>query len=72
MHFLETLKSLPIDIDNTIDSERPESLLLIVKAYNLSSYDAAYLDIALRLGHPLATLDTHLRKAGKQAGVKIC
>ncbi len=34
-------------------------------------YDAQYLELALRLGLPLATLDKDLRKAAKKAGVPL-
>jgi predicted nucleic acid-binding protein len=37
----------------------------------LSSYDAAYLDLALVEGLPLATLDKNLRAATKRAGVEL-
>ena len=36
----------------------------------LSAYDASYLELALRLGIPLAMLDEDLQKAAKKAGVK--
>ncbi|MDB6080864.1 MAG: PilT protein domain protein [Chlamydiia bacterium] len=71
IRFLETLKSLPIEIDEGIETSQCESLLLIGRAYDLSSYDTVYLDLALRLGHPLATLDAHLRKASKSAGITV-
>jgi len=39
--------------------------------YGLSAYDAAYLDVAVRHGAPLATIDNALRKAGQKAGIEI-
>lgn len=39
--------------------------------YGLSSYDAAYLDLALRLRLPVATLDASLRRAAEAAGVGV-
>jgi len=45
----------------------PECFL--ARDYGLSAYDAAYLDLALRLGQPLATLDERLRSAADRAGV---
>jgi len=35
----------------------------------LTSYDAAYLELAVRLGIPLATLDRNLRAAADAEGV---
>jgi predicted nucleic acid-binding protein len=37
----------------------------------LTSYDAAYLELAMRLGLPLATLDRQLADAATRAGVTI-
>jgi predicted nucleic acid-binding protein len=39
--------------------------------YNLSAYDAAYLELALRKSLPLATLDAQLDAAARQAGVPV-
>jgi predicted nucleic acid-binding protein len=71
IRFLETLKSLPIEVDGGFTMSQCESLLFLARSHELSSYDAAYLDIALRLGHPLATLDSHLRTVAKKSGVVV-
>jgi predicted nucleic acid-binding protein len=39
--------------------------------YRLSAYDAAHLELAIREGLPLATLDDDLRRAASAAGVKL-
>jgi len=39
--------------------------------YRLTSYDAAYLELALRRKLPLATLDEDLVRACKMAGVDV-
>lgn len=39
--------------------------------FGLTAYDAAYVDLALREGLPLATLDIPMRKAAEQSGVII-
>jgi predicted nucleic acid-binding protein len=39
--------------------------------HRLTSYDAAYLELALRHGLPLATLDDELIRASKAAGVTV-
>jgi predicted nucleic acid-binding protein len=46
-------------------------ILPLAREYDLSAYDAAYLDVAVRHGAPLATLDATLQKAGRAAGIKI-
>jgi predicted nucleic acid-binding protein len=43
----------------------------LARIYKLSSYDAAYLELAIREDLPLATLDRDLRKAAKKAEVEI-
>ena len=44
--------------------------LHLARRYKLSAYDAAYLELALRTGSPLATLDADLKKAAQVAGVQ--
>ena len=44
--------------------------LHLARRYKLSAYDAAYLELALRTGLPLATLDADLEKAAQAAGVE--
>ena len=43
----------------------------ISEKYHLTAYDAAYLELALREGLPLATLDKELKKAAHTAGVRL-
>jgi predicted nucleic acid-binding protein len=40
-------------------------------AHRLTSYDAAYLEVVLRRGLPLATLDDDLIRASRAAGVSV-
>jgi predicted nucleic acid-binding protein len=58
-----------------IDTEAPERafthILPLCRAHQLTSYDAVYLDLAVRRQLPLATLDEPLRKAAKKLGVKL-
>jgi predicted nucleic acid-binding protein len=51
--------------------EHVSKVLLIAREHNLSVYDAAYLELSIRHGASLATLDGKLRKAAKNAGVEI-
>ena len=43
----------------------------VAVTYRLSSYDASYLELAMRRGLPLATLDDDLAKASRAAGVTL-
>lgn len=47
------------------------ALLQVARSSGLSAYDAAYLELALREGLPLATLDRPLAKAARLAGVQL-
>ena len=44
---------------------------MTARTYQLSAYDSVYLDLALRVRLPLATLDVPLRKAAGKAGVEL-
>lgn len=43
----------------------------VARRFGLTAYDAAYLELALRLEAPLATLDRQLRQAAILAGVAV-
>jgi predicted nucleic acid-binding protein len=64
---IEQICTLPIEIDR--DAPGPAELLALALRYDLSSYDAAYLELALRLQLPVATKDCPLRHAAEAAGV---
>jgi predicted nucleic acid-binding protein len=70
MRFLNLLHQLPI----TIDQESPErmfgEILLLAREQQLSTYDASYLDLAMRSGLPLASRDNALIQAADRCGVK--
>ncbi|MFH2044709.1 MAG: type II toxin-antitoxin system VapC family toxin [Pseudomonadota bacterium] len=46
-------------------------ILSLARTNNLSSYDASYLDLSIRKGIPLATLDKKLIEAAKNLNVPI-
>lgn len=68
--FLEMLEGVDIEVDAATFAHALSDTLQLARRYNLSAYDASYLELALRLGLPLATLDADLQKAAKKAGVK--
>jgi len=45
--------------------------MTLAREYKLSSYDASYLELAIREGLPIASLDKNLLKAAKKANVPI-
>lgn len=68
--FLEMLEGIDIEVDAATSAHGLSDTLQLARRYKLSAYDASYLELALRLGIPLATLDEDLQKAAKKAGVK--
>jgi len=68
---LTKLSSLPIIITEEISILSTPLLLSLARAHQLSSYDACYLDLALKRGLPLATLDKKLAHAAKTVGIEI-
>jgi len=57
-----------------IDLESPRQdvdLLALARERRLTVYDAAYLELAIREGLPLATLDRALEKAAVAEGVAL-
>jgi len=67
---LVALGRLPIRVDPGAP-DSAQRLLTVARAHNLSAYDAAYLELALRHGVPLATLDRQLGEAAHAAGVNL-
>ena len=68
--FLEMLEGVDIEVDTATFAHALSDTLQLARRYRLSAYDASYLELALRSGAPLATLDEDLQKAAKKAGVK--
>jgi predicted nucleic acid-binding protein len=62
---------LPIKTDMIIGPDTIERLRTLAREYSLSAYDTTYLDLALRKGLRLATLDQNLQSAARKAGVRI-
>jgi predicted nucleic acid-binding protein len=69
--FVELLDGLTVIMDSQSVTEDVSNILPIAREYGLSAYDAVYLDVAVRHGAPLATLDSALQKAGRKAGIDI-
>ena len=58
-------------IENSADSISLRQALTTARDFQLSAYDAVYLDTARRLRLPIATLDRRLLSAAQQAGVEV-
>ncbi len=69
--FISQLENLPIHTDPSTAHHAFNRILTLARAYNISSYDASYLELAVREGLPLASLDKKLIKAARKADVEI-
>ena len=69
--FIADLEKLGIERDDAAPDRAFTRLLALCRMHKLTSYDAMYLDLALRRNLPLATLDDDLRKTAKKLGVSL-
>ncbi len=65
------LRSLPISVDLEGVPLSFEIILNLARSNGLTSYDATYLELAVRSGLPLATNDRELRNAAVRMGVEV-
>lgn len=65
------LRLLPELVDSHTDAAAWSATLDLASQHQLTIYDAAYLELALRLALPLATLDRRLHDAALAAGAAI-
>lgn len=69
--FLEEAYCLMIDVDKECEWRAGREVLDLARQYALTTYDAAYLELARRRCLPLATLDKALIRAAQSAGVAL-
>jgi predicted nucleic acid-binding protein len=69
--FIADLGKLGIERDNEAADRAFTHLLSLCRKHRLTSYDAIYLDLAIRRSLPLATLDDDLRRTARKLGVGI-
>jgi predicted nucleic acid-binding protein len=69
--FLAMLDTLQVEIDNDTLARAFDHILPLARTHSLTTYDAAYLDLALRRQLPLASLDSDLRQAATKFGVQL-
>lgn len=69
--FVFQLAELDIEIDSETSAQALGKTLNLAQLHSLSSYDAAYLELAMRRGVALATRDRELAAACRGVGVKL-
>ena len=71
LRFLGLLAELPIDIEQEGPERLMKEIYFLARDTQLSTYDACYLDLAMRKGLPLASLDKALINAARDLKVEI-
>lgn len=69
--FLELLSTLNIVVEPEPASRVFSEIVGLAREFNLTTYDASYLDLAMRAGLPLASHDMPLRKAAAKCAVPL-
>ena len=68
---LQLLQALPVTTDDETAQRSGSETMALARQYALTSYDAAYLELAVRRRATLATTDHALAKAATAAGVMV-
>jgi len=71
VQFIPLLAAVRLETDHETGADYSQQLLRLCNEYNLSSYDAAYLELAERTNAVLCTLDEDLRVVAKKRGVAV-
>ena len=69
--FLSLLEAFEIEVDGEPPARALSQLLPLCRSHGLTSYDAAYLDLAMRRRLPIATLDDELRRGAKALNIEV-
>ena len=70
VRFLNLLRQLSIQVEQESPQRMFGEILLLAREQQLSTYDASYLDLAMRSGLPLASQDSALLQAAGRCGVE--
>lgn len=71
IQFIDLLGDLPIHVHEESSGRAFTDVFYLAREHDLSTYDAAYLELAIREGIPIATRDKTLGKAAKKAGLEL-
>lgn len=66
---MESLGDLPIEVENPTRARVFTDIRVLADRYQLTAYDAAYLELAIRHRLPIAALDKSLIRAARAASV---
>ena len=71
VRFLQLLGGLPIVVEREPPERMLKEIVSLARECRLSTYDASYLDLAMRLDLPISTLDASLVKAAGKCQVPL-
>lgn len=71
LEIMERLAQLGVQVDNETWARGWRETLFLARRFSLTTYDAAYLELAARLDAPLATADLALARAARAADVDV-
>ena len=68
---LDLIAELPISVDQETTARAWREILTMARTEGLTTYDATYLELAIRRGLPLLTKDNELAEAAHRLGVVV-
>lgn len=68
---IELVRGLDVEVDGQGHLVAFDDVADLARRHGLTSYDAAYLELALRRETPLATVDAGLARAARAAGIAL-
>jgi predicted nucleic acid-binding protein len=69
--FVAMVEELPIVADRATGARALHETMSLAREHRLTAYDAAYLELAMRLSLPLASGDRRLAAAAERVGVVV-
>ena len=71
LQIMDRLADLRVQVDAETSERGWRETLLLARRFELTTYDAAYLELAVRRDAPLITMDTELARAALELGVVV-
>lgn len=71
VHFMALINDLPIKVIQEHHERMTKEIIALARKHRLSTYDASYLDLAMRKGLPIATQDTTLKRVAAECCIEI-
>ena len=66
VRFLELVSSLPLSVEQETPDRMLKEIISLAREQGISTYDASYLDLAMRMDLPMSTLDASMQKAARR------